>query len=102
MEYWLNNKLTDVSMKEAVLKLIDAKGFIERYGNPHDKWTDAINIGIEAIERQQEISKRQDEICENICRWRILAFETHKDVDEAEKWLDDNYCSKGCPVSRLS
>lgn len=50
-EHWINNELTEMTMKEAVLKLIDANYFLMRYSNPHDKWTDAVNIGIEAIQR---------------------------------------------------
>ena len=50
-EYWINGKLTDLTLEEAKLKLIEVKAFAERYGNVHDKWTEAINIGIEAIER---------------------------------------------------
>ena len=53
-EYWINGKLTDLRLFEARLKLIDIKAFVERYGNPHDKWTDAINIAIEAIRRIEE------------------------------------------------
>lgn len=47
---WINEKMTDLTKKDAIHKLIDAKCFLERYSNPHDKWTEAINIGIEAIE----------------------------------------------------
>ena len=47
---WINGKMTDLTKKDAIHKLIDAKCFLERYSNPHDKWTEAINIGIEAIE----------------------------------------------------
>lgn len=47
---WINGKMTDLTKKDAIHKLVDAKGFLERYSNPHDKWTEAINIGIEAIE----------------------------------------------------
>lgn len=43
----------------------------------------------------------KDEICENVCRWRVRAFETHKDPDDAEKWLDKNYCSQGCPAMKI-
>lgn len=39
-----------------------------------------------------------DEICENICKWREKAFCENKDPDDAEKWLDMNYCSNGCPL----
>ena len=42
--------MTDLTKKDAIHKLVDAKCFLERYSNPHDKWTEAINIGIEAIE----------------------------------------------------
>ena len=51
VEYWINGKLTDLTLTEARMKLIEVKAFAERYGNVHDKWTEAINIGIEAIER---------------------------------------------------
>ena len=47
---WINGKMTDLTKKDAIHKLVDAKSFLERYSNPHDKWTEAINIGIEAIE----------------------------------------------------
>ena len=47
---WINGKMTNLTKKDAIHKLIDAKCFLERYSNPHDKWTEAINIGIEAIE----------------------------------------------------
>ena len=53
-ELWLNGKMTDVTPEEAIIKLIDVMGFLERYSSPHKKWTDAINIGIEAIKRAQE------------------------------------------------
>ena len=42
--------MTELTKKDAIHKLVDAKSFLERYSNPHDKWTEAINIGIEAIE----------------------------------------------------
>ena len=61
---WLNGKLTDVTPQEAVTKLIEAKGFLERYGNPHDKWTDAINIGIEAIQLSQRITEAKEQIAQ--------------------------------------
>ena len=54
-EHWINNELTEMTMKEAVLKLIEVHGFLERYSNPHDHWTDAVNIGIEAIQRVMEV-----------------------------------------------
>lgn len=47
---WINGKMTDLTKKDAIHKLVDAKSYLERYSNPHDKWTEAINIGIEAIE----------------------------------------------------
>ena len=50
-EWWINGKMTDVTISQAILKLIDIKAFVDRYGNPHDKWTDAVNIGIEALRR---------------------------------------------------
>lgn len=43
----------------------------------------------------------KDEICDNVCRWRVRAFEQNKDPDDAERWLDMGYCSQGCPVERL-
>ena len=53
-ELWINGKMTDVTLEEACLKLIDVKAFVERYVSPHKKLTDAINIGIEAIKRVQK------------------------------------------------
>ena len=53
-ELWINGKMTDVTLEEACLKLIDVKAFVERYVSPHKKLTDAINIGIEAIHRVQK------------------------------------------------
>ena len=53
-EYWINGKLTDLTLEEAKLKLIEVKGYGERYFNIHDKWTEAINIAIEAITRIEE------------------------------------------------
>ena len=50
-EYWINGKLTDMTMEEACLKLIDIQGRVERYENPRKGYVDAINIGIEAIHR---------------------------------------------------
>ena len=47
---WINGKMTDLTKKDAIHKLVDAKSFLERYSNSYDKWTEAINIGIEAIE----------------------------------------------------
>ncbi len=62
---WINGKMTDLTKKDAIHKLVDAKGFLERYSNPHDKWTEAINIGIEAIEivmdqEEQEATTKND------------------------------------------
>lgn len=60
-EHWINNKLTDMTKEEAVLKLIDVHAFLCRYSNPHDKWTDAVNIGIEAIKAlEQEPTTKND------------------------------------------
>lgn len=60
---WINGKMTDLTKKDAIHKLVDAKSFLERYSNPHDKWTEAINIGIEAIEivmaQEEQEAKRQ-------------------------------------------
>ena len=53
-EYWINGKLTDLTLEEAKLKLIEVKCYGERYFNIHSKWTEAISIGIEAIARIQE------------------------------------------------
>ena len=51
MKYnWINNKLTNMTPSEAKSKLIDLFGHLNRYGNPHDHYEDAINIGIEAID----------------------------------------------------
>ena len=62
---WINGKMTDLTKKDAIHKLVDAKCFLERYSNPHDKWTEAINIGIEAIEivmdqEEQEPTTKND------------------------------------------
>lgn len=48
-----------------------------------------------------DLEALKDEICENVCRWREKAFEIHKDPDDAEKWLDKNYCSQGCPAMKI-
>jgi hypothetical protein len=72
---WLNGKLTYVTPQEAVTKLIEAKGFLERYGNPHDKWTDAINIGIEAIQLSQRIVEAKEQIAQE--RDKSYASEAH-------------------------
>lgn len=61
----------------------------------------AKNMVWQSVADGTETAGTADEICENVCRWRIEAFETHKDVDDAEKFLDKNYCSAGCPVLRL-
>lgn len=53
-EWWINGKLTDVTIHEALLKLIEVHAFLERYSNPHDKWTDAVNIAIEALRRVED------------------------------------------------
>lgn len=60
-EYWINNKLTEMTKEEAVLKLIDVHAFLCRYSNPHDKWTDAVNIGIEAIKKVIEEEDGNDD-----------------------------------------
>ena len=62
---WINGKMTDLTKKDAIHKLVDAKCFLERYSNPHDKWTEAINIGIEASEivmaqEEQEPTTKDD------------------------------------------
>ena len=41
-----------------------------------------------------------DNICEKICRWRERALMENKDPDDAEKWLERNYCMS-CPTCRL-
>ena len=48
-----------------------------------------------------DLEEIKDEICDNVCRWRVRAFEQNKDPDDAERWLDSAYCSQGCPVMRL-
>ena len=51
MKYnWINNNLTNMTPGEAKSKLIDLFGHLNRYGNPHDHYEDAINIGVEAID----------------------------------------------------
>lgn len=39
-------------------------------------------------------------ICDDYCRFREEALYKHKDPDEAEEWLLDNYC-EDCPLGRL-
>lgn len=56
-EWWINGKLTTLTPADAKLKLIEAKGELERYSSCHKKLTEAINIGIEAIDR---VLKRQE------------------------------------------
>ena len=62
---WINGKMTDLTKKDAIHKLVDAKGFLERYSNPHDKWTEAINIGIDAIEIVMD-QEEQEPILDNL------------------------------------
>ena len=74
---WINGKMTDLTKKDAIHKLVDAKCFLERYSNPHDKWTEAINIGIEAIEivmdqEEQEPTTKND---------LGVDWESYKDAD---------------------
>ena len=113
MEWWINGKLTDMTTKQAVIKLIDLKAFVERYGNPHDKWGDAINIGIEAIERidaaiesgskYQQMRPRKghwklvqrgkaiDVCCSNCEAVRIKGYAYNYTIDELNK-EDINEC----------
>lgn len=53
------------------------------------------------VRREIDYEAVRDEICDEICKWRVRAFEQNKDPDDAEKWLDMNYCGR-CPVSSLS
>ena len=74
---WINGKMTDLTKKDAIHKLVDAKGFLERYSNPHDKWTEAINIGIEAIEivmdqEEQEPTTKNDLGVDCISRQAVI------------------------------
>lgn len=55
----------------------------------------------EAKKNRETVTEFGEYVCDNICRWRVRAFEQNKDPDDAERWLDRNYCSAGCPVMRL-
>lgn len=118
-EYWINNKLTKMTKEEAVLKLIDVHAFLCRYSNPHDKWTDAVNIGIEAIKRVIEVEDGNDLAVEDcVSRAEVLKlmkdnWHTHngdwamqESMDDIRAlpsvtlqapntghWTDDGYCS---------
>jgi hypothetical protein len=85
---WINGKMTDLTKKDAIHKLVDAKCFLERYSNPHDKWTEAINIGIEAIEivmaqEEQEPTTKNDLGVDCISRQAV--------IDGIKEYFHDEY-----------
>ena len=41
----------------------------------------------------------KEQICDDYCKYRDMAFCQHKDVDEAEYWLEE-YCAK-CPLNEM-
>lgn len=53
------------------------------------------------MKKSSDLELIRDEFCENECKLREKAFECNKDPDDAEKWLDMNYCSKGCPMMMI-
>ena len=48
-----------------------------------------------------DLEQIADEVCDNVCRWRERALQENKNPDDAQEWLERNYCNSGCPISRL-
>ena len=46
----------------------------------------------------REIVEAPECFCENGCKYYDEAYTNHEDPDDAWKWLDDNHCSRHCPV----
>lgn len=73
-------------------------------GKPLERGVICFECVREHMKRKQEqerITELGEYVCDNICRWRVRAFEQNKDPDDAERWLDRNYCSLGCPVMKM-
>lgn len=89
---WINGKMTDLTKKDAIHKLVDAKCFLERYSNPHDKWTEAINIGIEAIEIVMDQEEQEPKTGHWISRPNIYGVAYCSECGFELKINNTNYC----------
>ena len=47
-----------------------------------------------------DLEEVADKVCDDVCRWRVRAYEWNKDPDDAEKWLERNHCMT-CIVNKL-
>lgn len=56
------------------------------------------NIKDMTVTEQIEVIK--DNVCDNICRWREHCLSIKKDPDDAQEYLEENYC-QNCPLGRL-
>lgn len=50
-------------------------------------------------EAAETIEKVKEQICDDYCIYRSMAFSQHKDVDEAEEYLS-RYCEE-CPLNEF-
>ena len=92
--------LTQLDRSEAVLRIVEIQGE-SRYFPLRQHWHEALTLGVLALKRNEQFQTVADEVCENVCRWREKALEENKDPDDAQRWLEQNYCNSGCPVMRL-
>lgn len=92
--------LQKIDRSDAVLKIIEIQGE-SRYFPLRQYWHEALTLGVLALKRNEQFQAVADEVCENVCRWREKALEENKDPDDAQRWLEQNYCNSGCPIMRL-
>ena len=47
-----------------------------------------------------DINEIKEDICDNYCKWPEIVYSMYKDVDEAQKCLEETKCET-CPLNRL-
>ena len=47
-----------------------------------------------------ELDEITEDVCDNYCKWPELIRSMYKDVDEAQKCLEETKCDT-CPLNRL-
>ena len=92
--------LTQLSRPDAVLKLVELQGE-RRYFPLRSQWHEAITLGIMGLKRVEQHEQIAEEVCDKVCRWRERALQENKDPDDAQEWLEKNYCNSGCPINRM-
>ena len=94
-------KLEIRSLEETLIRIRDQYG-MDMYDR--DALADAINLITHNEARlsddEDKTEEVKDQVCDVICRYRIMSLEQYKDPDEAQEYLQEAYC-KSCPLNKI-